>query len=47
MGSRECQKGEDEKLFSTSSSILGQMGFAEVRGAFSVIEERIVGKKWG
>lgn len=45
MGSRGCQKGEDEKQFSNSSSILGQMGFAGVRESFSVTEERIVGKK--
>lgn len=47
VGSRECQKGEDEKQFSNTGSILGQMGFAEAREAFSVIEEKIVGDKWG
>lgn len=45
MGSRGCQNGEDEKQFSNSSSILGQMGFAGVRESFSVTEERIVEKK--
>lgn len=45
VGSRGCQKWEDEKQFSNSNSILGQMGFVGVRESFSVTEERIVGKK--